>query len=366
MKRLLAGLGLLLLALVVYLLSWPVPIDPAAWDAPPNPGYIGPFESNTRLAEVEKLPIGNFHGPEDIAVDADGRIFAATHEGWIVTLDPDGGNAVGWAETGGRPLGIDFAPNGDLIVADAFKGLLAIGPDGTVRVLADEADGVPIRYADDVDCAEDGRIFFSDASTRFGARESGGTMQAGLLDLMEHRPNGRLLVFDPVTETTTTLLAGISFANGVAVSPDQSFVLLNETGMYRVLKYWLTGPEAGQAEVVIDELPGFPDNISTGREGRFWLALVSPRNRLLDAMSDKPFLRKMVQRLPSALRPAAQPYGHVLAIGADGTVLVNLQDPDGGYPINTTAVETEDYLYIGSLVAPEIARLPMASLRTDG
>ena len=366
MKPVLIGLALVFLAAMVYLVSWPVAIDPAAWTAPRNPGYVGPFESNTRLADLEKLPIGEFHGPEDIAVAEDGRIFAASHEGWIVTLDPDGRNPVGWAETGGRPLGIDFAPNGDLIVADAFRGLLAIGPDATVRVLADEADGVAIRYADDVDCAEDGRIFFSDASTRFGALESGGTMQGSLLDLMEHRPNGRLLVYDPATETATTLLAGISFANGVAVSPDQSFVLVNETGMYRVLKYWLTGPKAGQAEVVIDELPGFPDNISTGQDGRFWLAFVSPRNRLLDSMSDKPFLRKVVQRLPSMLRPKAQPYGHVVAIDANGAVLVNLQDPDGGYPINTTAVETGDYLYIGSLVAPEIARLPMASIESDG
>ena len=37
--------------------------------------------------------------------------------------------------------------------------------------------------------------------------------------------------------------------------------------------------------------------------------------------------------------------------------MANLQDPDGSYPINTSVTETKDYLYIGILVAPVLARL---------
>ena len=346
------------LFIVLYFVAWPVPIEPVAWRSPANPGYSGSFAPNVRLKGIQVLPIGDNHGPEDIALDAQGRIYAATHEGRIVRLQADGSNPINWVETGGRPLGIDFDNQGNLIVADAFRGLLSIAADGTITELATMADGVPIRYADDVDVAADGKIYFSDASTKFGAKECGGTYKASLLDLIEHGSHGQLLVYDPVTGKTATLIKGLNFANGVAVSHDQSYVLVNDTGSYRIMRYWLNGPKKGSFEPLIDKLPSFPDNISTGPDGRFWVAFVSPRNALLDKLSDKPFLRKMIQRLPAFLRPKAIAYGHIIAINGDGKVLHDLQDPDGTYPINTSITETKHYLYIGSLISPTLGRLP--------
>lgn len=356
LKKILWSLVVIVLGIVLYFVAWPVPIEPKAWEAPPNPGYTGPFAVNERLKGLETLPIAGNHGPEDIALDARGRIYAATHEGNIVRLSADGSESEIWVSTGGRPLGIDFDGKGNLIVADAFQGLLSIGPDGTAAELATEADGIPIRYADDVDVAADGKIYFSDASTKFGAKESGGTYEGSLLDLMEHGGHGRLLVYDPAGGKAKTLLDGLNFANGVAVSHDQRAVLVNETGNYRVLRFWIEGPRKGTSETVIGELPSFPDNISAGEDGRYWVAFVSPRNPLADNLSDKPFMRKVIQRMPAFLRPQAVPYGHIMAIDDKGTVTADLQDPDGNYPLNTSVTETKDYLYIGSLVAPVLAR----------
>lgn len=201
-RMILAALGVAVLAGGLYLAAWPVPIEPVAWEAPANPVYSGPFAVNRRLAGVELLAIGDNTGPEDIALDAQGRICAATHQGRIVRLAADGSGAENWAETGGRPLGLDFDGAGDLIVADAYRGLLSLAPDGTVTVLATEADGRPILFADDVDVARDGRIYFSDASTKFGAEARGGAYEASLLDLMEHGGHGRLLVHDPASGET--------------------------------------------------------------------------------------------------------------------------------------------------------------------
>lgn len=360
MKKLLWIVFLLVLAVVAYFLLWPVPVDPVAWKAPSNPGYTGPFAVNHRLKGIETLALANHHGPEDIALDSSGRIYAATHEGHIVRLQADGSNPEIWVDTRGRPLGIDFDQKGNLILADAYRGLLSVSRNGAVTELATIADGIPIRYADDVDVAADGRIYFSDASTKFGARECGGTYEASLLDINEHGGHGRLLVYDPATGRASTLVSGLQFANGVAVAHDQKSVLVNETGSYRVIRYWLDGPKKGQSEPVIEALPSFPDNISTGMNGRFWVALVSPRNPIIDMLCGKPFLRKLVQRMPAFMRPKAVPYGHIIAIDAGGKVLADLQDPEGAYPINTSVTETADYLYIGSLVAPVLGRLNKA------
>ncbi|MBW1785996.1 MAG: SMP-30/gluconolactonase/LRE family protein [Deltaproteobacteria bacterium] len=357
MKKVLWVLLLLVLIVVAYFLIWPVPVDPVAWEAPENPGLSGPFAANKRLGGLETLSMGDHHGPEDIALDAEGRIYAATHEGHIVRLQADGSSPEIWAKTGGRPLGIDFDQKGNLIVADAYRGLLSIAPDGAVKELATIADGIAIHYADDVDVAADGKIYFSDASTKFGAGQCGGTYEASLLDIMEHGGHGRLLVYDPATGKAKTLLGNLNFANGVAVCHDQRAVLVNETGSYRVVRYWLEGPKKGQSEILIEALPAFPDNISAGLSDRYWIAFVSPRNAIIDRLSAKPFLRKMVQRLPAFMRPKAVPYGHVIAINDNGEVMEDLQDPSGAYPLNTSLTETEDYLYIGSLVAQTIARL---------
>lgn len=356
-KMILWSALVIIIVVILYFLVWPVPIDPVSWETPSNPGYTGSFAKNERLKGLETFSIADNHGPEDIALDSQKRIYAATHEGRIVRLNADGSNPQNWVNTAGRPLGIDFDGKGNLIVADAFQGLLSISPDGTITKLATDADGVPIRYADDVDVAADGKIYFSDASTKFGAKEFGGTYEASLLDLMEHGGHGRLLVYDPATGVAKTLLDGLTFANGVAVSHDQRSVLVNETGGYRIIRVWIKGPNKGKHETLIDSLPSFPDNISTGIDGRYWVAFVSPRNPLADKLSDKPFMRKVIQRMPAFMRPQAVAYGHIIAIDDKGKVLIDLQDPDGSYPINTSAVETKDYIYIGSLVAPVLARL---------
>jgi hypothetical protein len=154
-----------------------------------------------------------------------------------------------------------------------------------------------------------------------------------------------------------TLLKGLTYANGVAISHDQTFVLVSEMGEYRVIRFWIAGPEKGKSETLIGSLPSFPDNITTGLEGRYWIAFVSPRNQLMDKLATKPFLRKVIWRMPNFMRPKAIAYGHIFAIDDNGKVVADLQDPDGNYPINTGVTETKDHIYVGSLVAPVLGRL---------
>jgi len=171
---------------------------------------------------------------------------------------------------------------------------------------------------------------------------------------MEHGGHGNVFVFDPATGSVHTLLTGLNYANGVAVSDDGSFLLVNETSSYRVLKHWLTGPRAGTTDVLLDNLPGFPDNLKAGMNGRFWLGFAAPRNRLLDALSGWPFLRKVVQRLPAFVRPAAVPASHVIAFNADGEVLMNMHDPAARFPTLTGVLETPRFLYLTTLFGNQL------------
>ena len=248
MKKLSGIIVLLLAGAALYLALKTSPIDPLAWDAPAAPQMTGVLEPNDTLMKAELLGQGQLHGPEDTAVDSQGRVYAGLADGRVVRLEASG-KVETFVDTGGRPLGMDFDAAGNLILADAWKGLLRIDPQGKVETLATEADGVPFAFTDDLDIASDGRIYFSDASSKFHQPDY-------ILDLLEARPHGRLLRYDPSTGKTEVLLKDLYFANGVALSANEDFVLVNETYRYRITRYWLKGEKAGQHEVFIDNLPG--------------------------------------------------------------------------------------------------------------
>jgi len=351
----------ILITLLIYLFAWPVAVEPVSWAAPINKGFTGAFEANQKLANLELSSLHGHEGPEAIVVDQQGTLYTASHDGWI--LKNTDGKWTEWVNTQGRPLGLAIDQQGNLIAADAYRGLLKITQNKVITVLSDSVNGTHIKYANDLDIANDGTIYFTDSSTKFGAEENGGTYPASLLDLNEHGAHGRLLQYTPSTKETNVLLEGINFANGVALDPKGRFVLINETGHYRVLKYWLTGKNKGNLETLIENLPGFPDNLSTGLEGRFWLGLPSPRNVILDKLADSPNLRKIIQRLPAFVRPKAVAYGHVVAFDESGNILMSLQDPEGAYPITTGVFETESALYISSLMAGSVGKLDKARLK---
>jgi len=361
MKLVVRGLLLIILGLLGYLLLWPVAIKPEAWQAPKSDGYTGQFSSNDNLVNLNQIDLGKFTGPEDVVaktIDGILYIFAATHQGVIIKINPENSDVELFANTNGRPLGLEFDANGNLIVADAFRGLLSISPTGEITLLTDQVtDGSKILYADDLDIAADGRIFFSDASTRFSAKDIGDTLTASVLDLMEHSGNGRLLLYDPSTKKTTVVKTGFNFANGVAMCPNDACVFVADTGTYSIWRVWLNGNIGGQVAKVITNLPGFPDNINRSADGTYWMGLTSPRIDAIDKLSSLPFVRKIIMRLPDRFKPAPLQYGMVINFGFDGHILNQFQDPTGAYPTTTGALDAGDgWLYITSLSAGTLSR----------
>jgi len=357
MKKIVALI--LVAAAAAYLLLWPVPVDPVAWDAPQAPELTNRFAANDQLADVEPLASGQGHGPEDVAIDTQGNLYVGYEDGRLVRYNAQGEDGDLITNTEGRPLGLDLAPDGSLVVADGYRGLLRVDPSsGAVTVLTDQANGLPFRFTDDVDVARDGTIYFTDASSKFGP-----AMKARD-DIIEHGGHGRFLKYDPASGTTTVLMDGLQFANGVALSAREDFVLVTQTGSYNVLRYWLQGDKAGSHDVFFDNLPGIPDGISGNGDGTFWLALFAPRNAALDAMSDKPLLRKVVFRMPQFMQPQPARHGFVLGLDESGTVTANLQHlSDEAFAPITSAEQAGDRLYLGSLIRDSFAVYPLSNDR---
>lgn len=354
MKKILLLCAALLAAGALYLVAWPTGMEPVAWVPTP---VKGEFPANDRLAAIQPLITDFGHGPEAVYADPAGDVYTGFDDGRVVKLARDGSSYYELLNTQGRPLGLSGAPGGGLLIADAYQGLLHFGRDFTV--LASEADGVPFKFVDDVDVAG-GKAYFSDASSKFDFDEQ-------LKDFAEHGPNGRLVEYDFATHKARTLLGGLHFANGVAVGPDDAYVLVSETAEYRVTRYWLKGEKAGQSDTFIDGLPGFPDNITYNDAGLFWLALYAPREAGLDALlSGAPFMRLLAGRLPKFLQPAPVKHAFVLGLDLEGHVVANLQDagPKAFAPI-TSVRQSGPWLYFGSLSYPGIGRLPLHAVLPD-
>jgi sugar lactone lactonase YvrE len=349
--------------LAAYLSFWPVPVAPVRWQVAASPGYVGAHAPNNELGGLRRIALDGERGPEHLALGPEGKLYATVLSGWILRMNPDGSALERFAHTDGRALGFDFDRAGNLIVADAVRGLLSVAPDKTVTLLADRVDGTPIRYADAVIVAPDGTIYLSDASMRFDPPGYGGTFEASILDIIEQSATGRIIAFDPATRTTRIVAQGLSFANGVVLTADATQLLVVETGRYRIWKIATTAnaidlrSSPPEASILLDNLPGYPDNLMRGLDGRIWVGLTKPRSAVVDWMADKPFLRTLTLRLPRALWPVPRPYGHVIAFTESGEIVADLQDPSGAYPETTSAVETRERLYVQSLHADAIGWL---------
>lgn len=318
-------------------------IEPAPYAPPIAPKMEGALRENSALSSVKLLAEGKLNGPEDIAVDNNGTVYTGLEDGRIVKISSDG-EVVTFAETGGRPLGLQWGPRGDLIVADGGRGLLTVNLEGEVTVLVPRAETVPLEMADDLDVSSSGLIYFSDAT---GSEVGMDYYQ----DLMIHRPLGRLLRFNYYTDDLEVLLTGLYFANGVALSPDEDFVLVSEMSEYRITRLWLKGPRVGDRDVFADNLPGFPDGISGDGDGNYWVAMVSPRMWFVDnIVLPNLWLRKLLMHFPTWTRLSGASYGFIIQLNSEGEIVESLHDPSGKSLSGiTNVIERDGKLYIGTL-----------------
>lgn len=346
----------LLAAALAYLLFWPVPVDPIAYDPPEAPGFTGPYAENNALdaADLITLPNGGL-GPEDLAQTPDGAVYTTSLSGNLYRID--GAEPQLIDRLGGRPLGLKAGPDGALYIADSFRGILRWTGPGTLEVLTDNIGGAPILYANQLDVARDGTVYFSNSSNRFDPETMGGTKPTSILTIWEQSDTGYVARLAP-DGTVEKLTDGFVYTNGIALSPDEEFLLINETGRARVHRLWLKGEWAGQREVFLDNLPGYPDNLEAQGDGTYWLAFASPRLPS-EKLMPYPALRKLIWRLGPMVRPAPVHRGMLMQFDRQGNVLRTLQDPDGRLGVTTGGKVAGGQLYVMTLDSPWFARMPL-------
>lgn len=320
--------------------------EPVAWNPPTAPGLVGAFEENDRLRSAERWQTGGI-GPEDVAIDIGGAIYTGLADGTILRFGGGGGaGPERIASVGGRPLGVEILGDGELLVCNADLGLQRVTVSGEVSVLADRFEDHPLTLTNNASVAGDGTIYFTESTTRWSLHEYTN-------DLLEGQTTGRLLARRP-DGSIELVLDGLQFANGVALDGDEGSVFVAETGRYRIHRHWLRGPRAGTTEVFVDNLPGFPDNLSFA-DGILWAAAPSPRQAVVDFIHPRPWLRKVTYRLPESLKPKPLRHAIVLGFDRDAHVVHNLQDSTGTVAITTAARYHDGRLFIGTLSEPTLA-----------
>ena len=351
----------------------PSPIEPEAYTFDPIPQFVGPLEPNNELKTIEKVNPGAYRGPESLAF-YNGKIYTGVGDGRIVEIDiatnelrtivetlgrpPCGGIAN--ERHCGRPLGIRVK-DGFIYTVDAYLGLFKINISSGEKfnlLKASEPlpDGYPALFLNDLEVSDDGKIYMTDSSSKYH-RENHPYVG------FEGSAKGRLIMFDTVTNQTRILLRDLYFANGVQFTPDNKSLLITEMSRCRVIRYYLTGPRAGETEIFSNNLPGLPDNIRPSSRGGYWVAFAVTRHPDLwstwDRTAPYPWVKRIMAKTLhkftiASMMPA---YGLVLELNGEGQIINSLHDQNGTtLPLTSEVREYEGHLYFGSYFLPFLGK----------
>ena len=295
------------------------------------------------MKNLRRIPVPGF-APEDVLFDVKGHIYTGLKESnAIVRIDPGSDAAEVVARPGGKPLGLEWLPDGRLLVCNAELGLQTVDLE-TGAVAPYPVKGVDIHLCNNAHVLADGTILVSDSSSKFPLEEYP-------KDLIQNTCSGRLLRIMP-DGNAEVLLEGLSFANGVVCLPSENTVLVAATGTCQISRVDLA---TGQS-TLFAEVDGHPDNMSIGSDGRIWVAVPSSKNNTLAQVHALPLiLRKLISNLPEFLQPKPQNCCWVHVFNPDGTLHKKFAGDAQIYFLVTGVREQNGHVALGSIEQDAIA-----------
>jgi len=304
-------------------------------------------------------------GPEDTLIDEHGHVYCSLRdEGCIVRVKlasadnagdsraadnsaADNGKSDGAlgsdtsaaeiiADTGGAPLGLDWLPDGRLLVCNAQFGLQTVNI--STGVVAPLPSDIEFGICNNAHVLPDGTVLVSDSSSRYPLLEY-------QKDIIENTASGRLIKVSPDGQASI-LLENLSFANGVVCIDGGSAVLVAETGTRQIKKVSIDGLRAG----TFAEVPGHPDNMSIGSDGNVWVAVPSLPSALLALLHKSPLiLRKISARLPDALQPKPKLCCRVVVYSQAGELIKTYNGDTSVFNFVTGVRERQGVVTLGSI-----------------
>ena len=247
------------------------------------------------------------------------------------------------------------------LVADAYKGLLLISSSGTIVPLLTSVAGEPLFFANAMARARNGEIYLSDSSSRFRRNQV-------LLETLEARPTGRIVSWNPDTETSSVVAKNLPFPNGLVLRDKDQSLLVSLTTRHQIVEIDLTKPKDSEPKLFA-ALPGIPDNLYLSyspewKRSVLWVGTSTKSSPVIRFLNKQPWLRKLLAMLPrDKLLKCFKKYGLLLALDADtGRLLRAYQDPTGTTAYIAGVHFDETYAYIGSWLNPFLARIPREKL----
>ena len=351
------------------LLALPTHFDPVAFrysSTDGAPEFTGPLAVNQHIANARRVFQDTVQGPEAFAA-ANGYVYTGLKDGRIIRFNLELSDFETILESTcainecGRPLGLKFHPRdaNKLYVAYSRKGLLLYHLDTkqweTLVDCRQPGEGItPLMILNDMVPLSNDSVFFTDMSDKYGFHEVEE-------EVVEGRPHGRLFHYNPTDKSLRVVLESLHSPNGMAVGPDEQFVLFPETSRARVIRYYLKGSKAGTVDIFADNLPGLPDNITPSSGGGYWVGLGAVRdNGLLDMLVERPWLRLLGYKLKLMhfLMKLIQKHAMIIELDSSGRIVKSLHDPNGLVTTSVSSVlDLGDKLLLGSFFAPYIVAI---------
>lgn len=326
--------------------------------------------------ESEVIPLVGALGPESLAfhpVTGDGP-YTGVSDGRIIKWNPTLRRWTDFAVTSphrddcqgsydheekehicGRPLGLRFNERTeDLYIADAYMGLLVVGPNGGLATkISTQSDNAPFYFANGLDIDQGtGVVYFTESSLNYQRRDHSSV-------IFSSDKTGRLSKYDPVSREVKVISNNLTFPNGVALSKNRDFVLIAETRNCRILKVWLDPSEMYGNIEIFAQLPGFPDNIKRNHNGEFWVAIHSRYDIFSRILLSYSWIGKILLKLPINLTKVVQYLmsfrgcGLAVRLSENGEILEMLEDKYGkNWMFASEVEESNGYLWIGSVHLP--------------
>ena len=211
--------------------------------------------------EVVANGLGHPEGPD---VLPDGRVVLANTYASEVTVWEEGKGTSTYAYTGGGPNACMYGTDGYVYVTQCPTvgawvapekrppSIQRAAPDGTVELVATEADGMPLKAPNDLTFAPDGRLYFTDS---------------GDWDPVARPDRGYICVIDTDGSCHVVEALGAVYPNGIVAEPDGSVVWV-ESYTRRVVRRTADG----STEVIHELAEGhIPDGFKIDVDGNFWI-----------------------------------------------------------------------------------------------